>query len=147
MNMKNPGCDFQWLLDTAEAVDAGLLADIDWEHVSRTLREEARRLAWDARDFCQRAMREQMTRTFVPKEFWPGPEDPGWEEDLAHSLEMSPSLEDQVASGMPEMYLALAQALAEDLGLALDTFPPVCPWSLADLLRGPTGDTGEIAEE
>lgn len=142
-----PDCEWQWLLETALALEAGLLADIDWEHVSRTLREEARRLAWDARDFCQRALRERMTRAFVPEAFWPGPEDPGWEEDLAHSLEMSPTLEDQVETGMPEVYQALAQALAEDLGVALETFPSLCPWSLADLLRGPAGETWEVPWE
>jgi len=130
---------YNWCLTTAELIRAGKWSDIDAEAVAEEIADMARR---DKRELESRIY--QIALHLLKWCYQPEAHQyygHSWRStinvqrrDLALLLRDNPSLRPQLLAVLAEHYLKARKDAGNETGKSLSTFPPVCPWTVEQIL-------------
>jgi hypothetical protein len=127
---------FAWTQETARAILDGRFDEIDKEALADEVESLGKR---DRRDVGSRLA--VIAMHMLKMKYQPEMESASWRStiktqrrDLAKILADSPSLRPQVTELLPEAYQDARSDAADETGLAPDTFPEMCPWTVAEVL-------------
>ena len=134
-----------WIDRTAEQIGRGAYSEIDYEGLRELLESMANR--------DRRRVEGRIKRLIEPILKWehqPGRRGNSWRRTI---VEQQQSLADDVSAGslrrhavevLPEAYRKAAVLASAATGLPEDAFPPVCPWSLDELLAYKPRDSAPL---
>ncbi len=125
-----------WAEDTARAIEEGRFSEID----KAALADEVASLSKSARRELTSALRLVLTH-MLKVEFQPEKHTRSWDDTIRRErrnalkfLQESPSFKGQLNMILAEAYEDAVYQAESETGLALNTFPKVCPWTSAEIL-------------
>ena len=127
---------YEWAAETVELIRGGHGSAIDLEAVAEELEE----LMGNTRRELYRRLRVLLAH-LLKWEYQPERHSASWRgtiriqrDDIAQLLKQSPSLKRLVPEQIAEAYEPARELAADETGLALETFPERCPYSLERVL-------------
>jgi hypothetical protein len=127
---------FGWIMQQADLLRAGRLAEIDREHLAEEIEDMGRSL--------QRELVNRLTVLLLHLlkwQFQPGYQGNSWRytieeqrEQLRDHLQDNPSLKQKIPESVERAYKYARTGAAKETGLPKSTFPEICPWSFEQAL-------------
>ncbi len=127
---------FGWIMQQADLLRAGRLAEIDREHLAEEIEDMGRSL--------QRELVNRLTVLLLHLlkwQFQPGYQGNSWRytieeqrEQLQDHLQDNPSLQQKIPESVERAYKYARTGAAKETGLPKSTFPEICPWSYEQAL-------------
>jgi hypothetical protein len=124
-----------WLEATAQLIEEGRLAELDQHHLVEYLRDMARR---DKREVQSRL--SVLLAHLLKWDHQPERRTGGWRETIElqrqelHDLLESGILRNHAQEVLATVYVRGVRQAAAETGLAVETFPPACPFTLDEVL-------------
>src|SRR5215831_18423519 len=127
---------YLWCLDTCATLGAREFEALDVPHLIEEIRALAGR---DRRELASRL--ETLVMHLLKWAYQPDERSGSWRgtirrerREIARLLAQSPSLTRLVPDDITTSYPSARADASDETGLCLETFPPVCPWSVAQIL-------------
>jgi hypothetical protein len=129
---------YSWTQQTAELIQQGRTDEVDLEHVAEEIADMGKR---DRRELRSRLI--LLLRHLLKWQMQPALRSASWRSttveqriQIALVLSDSPSLRRIASHELTSLYLNAVRTAVSETGLAADTFPPYCPYSLEQMLGG-----------
>ncbi len=130
---------YAWLEENAHAIREGGVHEIDWHNLAQELEDMGRSEKRALQSELARVMAHLLKWTYQGKRrrlsehSWRATIDDA-REKAADLLTESPSLRGELPELLPKAYRQAVRGVIIDTNLPETTFPPVCPWTLAQVM-------------
>ncbi len=128
---------YAWTQEQASLLKEGRLTELDMLNLIEELESMGRR---DRHELRNRLI--VLVSHLLKWRYQPRPEAKSWRFTIREQrrrirwlLEESPSLRSVIPSLLAQAYPSAREHAAQETGLALDTFPEACPWTLEEILE------------
>ena len=140
MPVKSPLYDrdfYAWSREQAELLRAGKLVEADIEHIAEEIDSMGRT---EKRELISRL--NVLLLHLLKWRYQPGKRGPSWEasisnqrDDIADHLDDNPSLKPLLPLALASAYRKACREAIAETGLAMSTFPTICPWAVDEVLN------------